>query len=361
MVYTRSLFALAIAFLGSGCSITREVHGLVAGEVYTGTATAVSGSASMEMGNGNGMNCIGQSVGNLSGGMGMLTCNDGVTARIQYTNVSLGSGHGFGVTSDGRPVRFTYGMSRADSAKYLGPQIAAATPGGGAGAGPSPGAGASPSPGAAPSAPGAPLRRRSSGTGFFIDRQGHLVTNAHVVDGCKEVSVTPPGLDSIAASVTSVDKANDLAVITATQVPHTVATLRGPQMRPGESVVAYGFPYSGALSSGGVLTTGIVNALTGIRDDVRFLQFSAPIQPGNSGGPLFDSSGAVVGVTTSALKPRGAVVPQNVNFAVKAELVMTFLAAAGLRAEISSGSGTLSTPDIGDRARSFTVLIECKV
>ena len=91
----------------------------------------------------------------------------------------------------------------------------------------------------------------------------------------------------------------------------------------GETVVAMGFPLHGTLSSQGNVTVGTISALAGYNDDFRELQFSAPIQPGNSGGPLIDRSGHVVGIVSSELVSEIAEeVPQNVNFAIKAEIVI---------------------------------------
>ncbi len=101
-------------------------------------------------------------------------------------------------------------------------------------------------------------------------------------------------------------------------------------MRQGEDIVVYGFPLPGVLSSGGNVSTGNVTALTGLGDDSRFLQISAPVQPGNGGGPLLDRSGNVVGVVVSKLNALSVAsatgdVPQNVNFAIKASVALAFL------------------------------------
>src|SRR5215475_10666290 len=92
----------------------------------------------------------------------------------------------------------------------------------------------------------------------------------------------------------------------------------------------YGFPYHGLLSTSGDFTLGNVTSLAGMGDDTRFLQMSTPIQPGNSGGPLLDMSGAVVGVVVSQLSAVnmmkvGNSVPQNVNFAIHSAVVTNFL------------------------------------
>ena len=103
-----------------------------------------------------------------------------------------------------------------------------------------------------------------------------------------------------------------------------------------ETVAAYGYPLPGLLASGGNLTTGNITALSGIGDDSRLLQISVPVQPGNSGGPLLDSGGNVVGVVEgkiNAIKIAAASgdIPQNVNFAIKASVIATFLDSNGVR------------------------------
>ena len=105
--------------------------------------------------------------------------------------------------------------------------------------------------------------------------------------------------------------------------------------RLGEMVATYGFPYFGILSSSGNFTLGNITSMTGMGDDTRFLQMSTPIQPGNSGGPLLDMSGAVVGVVVAQLSAvnmmkAGNSVPQNVNFAIQAPIVTNFLFIKGV-------------------------------
>jgi len=88
----------------------------------------------------------------------------------------------------------------------------------------------------------------------------------------------------------------------------------------GDQVVAIGYPLHGLLTSDLTVTTGIISSLAGLHNDTRFLQISAPVQPGNSGGPLHDSSGNIVGVVSAKLDALRIVkatgdIPQNINFA----------------------------------------------
>ena len=142
-----------------------------------------------------------------------------------------------------------------------------------------------------------------SGTGFFV-APNRVVTNNHVVSGCtKAIQVRYPERASYTATISGQDATNDL-VLLHTEMPHlSVASFRFQPLL-GEPVATYGFPYSGILSPGN-FTSGNITALSGMKDDTRFLQTSTPIQPGNSGGPLLDMSGRVIGVVVAQLNAIG--------------------------------------------------------
>ena len=166
------------------------------------------------------------------------------------------------------------------------------------------------------------------------------------------------------------DGTNDLALLATEQHPAQWAHWR-VSVRQGEDVVAYGFPLTGMLSSGGNVVTGNVTALAGLGDDSRFLQISAPVQPGNSGGPLFDRYGNVIGVVVAklnALQIASATgdIPQNVNFAIKASVATAFLDAQRVeytltpsRLCIAEAPRRLSTPDIAAHAQALAVQVVC--
>ena len=221
----------------------------------------------------------------------------------------------------------------------------------------------------------APTQRRldSTGSGFAISRSGHILTNHHVVAGCAEVRVQLPGREAATAVVIAGDPANDLALLEAT-VGLPAAELRHDSgIRPGDSVVAVGFPLHGVLASVANVTTGTVSALAGIGNDARFMQMTVPVQPGSSGGPLLDLQGRVVGVVVSKLDALRVAsvtgdIPQNVNFAIKADVVRTFLHASNVpltlsleqaRAILSPAPQELSPAVVGAQAQKFTVLVEC--
>jgi len=203
-----------------------------------------------------------------------------------------------------------------------------------------------------------------SGTGFAVSRATHIVTNAHVVNACKSLRVLS-GVQQSSARVLAMDTEADLAVLQSSiSISKTLAMRSQPALRLGESVIAFGFPLTGALSQGGNLTTGNVSALAGLRDDPRYLQITAPVQPGNSGGPLLDGGGNLIGVITAkldalAIAKRTGDVPQNVNFAVKADVLETFLQAHKIPYDVAVTDTQLAVADVADVAKQASVRIEC--
>ena len=197
----------------------------------------------------------------------------------------------------------------------------------------------------------------SGGTGFVVSRAGHVLTNNHVARGCKEL-IAHSSHASFSAVLIRSDSANDLALLMSSFVPSKIASFRsGKGVRPGDEVIAFGFPFW-FLASEGNVTTGYVSALAGLRDDVRYLQITTPVQPGNSGGPLLDDSGLIVGVVTSKLIVGD--IPQNVNFAIKDVIARSFLEASGVRYESSQSARPITVAEAGATAREFTVRVECR-
>jgi TPR repeat protein len=123
-------------------------------------------------------------------------------------------------------------------------------------------------------------RTASSGTAFFVTPDGKALTNAHVVRGCRDLSVITGG-EGHPARVLARDERNDLALLATDLHPERSAVWR-VQVRQGEDIAVYGFPLPGALASGGNVTTGIVTALAGMRDDSRFLQISPRFSRGTA-------------------------------------------------------------------------------
>ncbi|MBK8525772.1 MAG: trypsin-like peptidase domain-containing protein [Rubrivivax sp.] len=195
--------------------------------------------------------------------------------------------------------------------------------------------------------------------------QGHILTNAHVVGECSEVHIYR-GLTLLTkALVLAKDERNDLALLQGSKLGASYAGFRRSAIRSGEDVIALGYPYRGLLASDVNVSIGIVSALAGLRNDSSQLQISAPVQPGNSGGPLLDRQGAVVGVVVAKLDALAIAkiagdIPQNINFAVKGELAAAFLRGNGVEPRIvPDGQRPQQTADLVESGRNYTVMIEC--
>ena len=210
-------------------------------------------------------------------------------------------------------------------------------------------------------------RAVSTGTGFVV-APDRVLTNRHVVDGCNRVVMrAPDGRWLGAVPPARVDADLDLALLAVPGLPGPALAFRsGPPVRRGEGVVAFGFPLTGLLSSDPKLTRGEVSGLAGLGDNRNLYQISAPVQPGNSGGPLLDMRGHVIGVVVSKLDAQRVArvtgdIAQNVNFAVKGEAAAAFLRRAGLPPRLAESTGAeLSAADVGEIAFRATVLIRCE-
>jgi serine protease Do len=193
---------------------------------------------------------------------------------------------------------------------------------------------------------------------------GYVLTNRHVIDGCRTATVSRPGYPTSDARIIAVDATNDLALLTTSMGTKMVPPFR-IGVRVGESIFVYGFPLAGLLSSSGNFTVGNITSVAGLGDDSRILQISAPVQPGNSGGPLLDKSGNVVGIVVSKLNAlRLAQVTedmaQNVNFAIKASIAANFLEVNNIQTQVGSNAESLEPTEIAERAKQFTVQVTCR-
>src|SRR6516165_11093544 len=175
----------------------------------------------------------------------------------------------------------------------------------------------------------------SAGSGFFVSHDGDLITDNHVIEGCRELRIVRDDKSNI-AHVVATDAGADLAVLRVPGTAGDIASFRMDLEKPGEAVVVAGYPLQGLLTSKASVTTGIVSALAGPKEDKNLLQITAPVQPGNSGGPLVDAHGAVIGVVARKLnslrvaRATGSL-PENINFAVKADLARGLLDKNGIK------------------------------
>ena len=232
------------------------------------------------------------------------------------------------------------------------------------GAGPAP-PGGRPNPGAVPPSRPATTDGTTTGTGFFIGPDT-IVTNYHVAGGCRTIRVRKSGADLGAAKVIALSRSDDLAALRTEAPSKSFLKLRvGAPIRPAEAVLVFGYPLAGALSSTGNTTLGNVTALTGMNDDSRYLQISAAVQPGNSGGAAIDESGRVMGVVVSKLNALAVAritgdIPQNVNFAIKVATLASFLEAHNVAYEADTVTRELSNTQRAERAEASSAQLECR-
>jgi len=203
----------------------------------------------------------------------------------------------------------------------------------------------------------------STGTGFYVSPSCHFVTNLHVVKDANTVVAVDSKGKKIQARVVTVDAANDLALLKAEGtkcLPLVVS--RSDDVAKGEAVHALGFPRPSRQGRESKFTTGIVSSLSGVQGSPTTFQISTPVQPGNSGGPLLNDQGRVVGVIVAKLKAAQGDIPEGVNYAVKSNILIELLRAAepfGLeRIPISiAPAKALKLTEIAAKAEESVVLI----
>jgi serine protease Do len=201
----------------------------------------------------------------------------------------------------------------------------------------------------------------SSGTGFVVSNDGWLLTNAHVAKSCKTVLVGDLG----AASQVVVDEDHDLALVKMDKPLGKPLAIVGGKPRLGEDVLALGFPLRSILADSLNVTRGNVSSLMGLMNDANYLQISAPVQPGNSGGPLVDLAGRVVGVVTAKLNAVAVAdltgdIPQSINFAIRPDAATRFLETHNVRYETADASAALeSVPDATAKVQESVYPVLC--
>ena len=226
----------------------------------------------------------------------------------------------------------------------------------------------SPAPSNSPGPParGGPVEKTpgktSTGTGFLVSNFGHFLTNAHVVKACKSVSVGTYG----SARIIDQDTTNDLALLqidATTNIKPLALSEVSPQL--GEEVIALGFPLQDLLQNGLNATRGDISSLAGLGGDSRMLQITAAVQPGNSGGPLVNRRGAVVGIVTSKLNASKVAtatgdIPQSINFAIRPELAEIFLRRFGISPQrLAAETRVAENQEIIARVRDSVSVVIC--
>ena len=202
-----------------------------------------------------------------------------------------------------------------------------------------------------------------SGSGFAIGN-GYLVTNYHVIEDAKTINVRGISGDfnnSYSAEVVATDKVNDIAILKISDkqfsgfgaIPYGVSSKMADV---GESIFVLGYPLTQTMGNEIKLTDGLISSRTGFQGDIANYQMSAPVQPGNSGGPMFNSKGNVIGIVCA--HHAGA---ENAGYAIKISYLKLLIESAGLNITLPSNNtiSAMSLPEKVKKIKNLVFIVEC--
>ena len=207
------------------------------------------------------------------------------------------------------------------------------------------------------------MLQASSGTGFAVSYDGHIITNHHVIDACQEIKVRYKS-DDILAKLIAFDTVNDLAILKIDTKPSSVLPISYSNPEILQEIYVAGFPFGENVSTSIKMTKGIVSSLTGMGNNYSNIQIDAALQPGNSGGPVFDDKGNVVGVAVAKIDLEYAiekfgVVPENTNFGIKSSVVINFLESNSIGNLASPLNYKASMTSLGKSVTDATYYVSC--
>jgi S1-C subfamily serine protease len=195
----------------------------------------------------------------------------------------------------------------------------------------------------------------TSGSGFFVSRSGHIITNHHVIEECKAVKVSFNG-DEVQARVLAIDRSNDLAILKTNLTPSNVYSVSNEDVQLLDDVIIAGYPLGKRISAAIKTSKGSVTSLAGYGDNYSEFQTDAALNQGNSGGPIMDQKGNVVGVAVAAYGKKEGV--ESFNFGIKASTLKTFASSNNLTF-LPPNSRELSNKELGKLITDATLYIEC--
>lgn len=206
----------------------------------------------------------------------------------------------------------------------------------------------------------------TSGTGFFVTRDGHILTNNHVIEKCDKISIHGDGV-STAATLVAQDAEHDLALLKSAFTSSNMAyfnSMRQP-LKANDPVVIIGYPGESWRDHDPIVRSATIIDLRGPTGEEKWLQFSDSVQHGNSGGPLLDSAGNVVGVVVAKAEMRiknmvsNAETVRKSDIAISLPTVKKFLEHSNVQYQAADSGIYLSSDRVNDRARPFIVNVHC--
>lgn len=369
MKKTKIAFLLVVTLLLSACSIKYKAVGSFDNynEVFVGEVdhNLLSGSAYIVAETKNSkIRCEGQSYVTYmppfalgcagQRGKAPLICSDDRKITIDWVAHSCTTGSGQGKDQNGATFRLAFGFDEAEAQAALDKLSTSVE-----------------------SKPKLPVYKPkefrqekgfATGTGFFVSNDGYVVTNFHVIEGAKSITVvnTSDGKEFVAKLIQT-DPINDVAILKIDAKTTGLPLVTNFIGSKGDEVLTLGFPLISIQGQEQKATFGRINALSGIQGDARLIQIDVPIQPGNSGGPLLNNRGEVIGVVTATLNQivtlrESGSLPQNVNYAVKIDYILPLLRNIQhiKTTNASSSSSNLGMSQIVSRREPSVVLIIAK-
>ncbi len=195
----------------------------------------------------------------------------------------------------------------------------------------------------------------ASGTGFYVSKTGHIISNHHVIDGCDNVKLTFKGNETT-ANVLASDKMNDLAILKANVNPSKVYPVATTDASLLEDIIIAGYPLGKKVSAAIKTSKGSITALAGYGDNYSEFQTDAALNQGNSGGPIMNQKGNVVGVAVANYGKQAGV--ESFNFGIKSSTLRTFANANGLNF-LTPNNRVLSNKELGELITEATIYLEC--
>ena len=195
----------------------------------------------------------------------------------------------------------------------------------------------------------------ASGSGFYITSSGYMLTNNHVIEGCRKITFTHNGTEVI-ANVIATDSKNDLAILKANVRPKKFYKISNEDPKLLEDVIIAGYPLGKRVSSAIKTSKGSVTSLAGYGDNYSNFQTDAALNQGNSGGPIMNNKGNVVGVAVANFGKQAGV--ESFNFGIKSSTVKTFVSSNDIN--FTTGSKMdLNNNQLSSLITNATIYLEC--
>lgn len=205
----------------------------------------------------------------------------------------------------------------------------------------------------------------SSGTGFFVSNRGYVITNNHVIDGCTTATIRG-AVNPVDAQVVAVDEQNDLALLKTTVQPQRTATMRisDKSVRVGDPVMVMGYPQEHGITGVYKVMEASIVGMQGPLNEPTWIQFTSSAQQGNSGGPLLDTSGNVIGVIVGKTKlfrktgGKQETVKES-DVAISLPVLKKFLDKNNIFYRSNYSESYLATNRLENQAKDYIVNIHC--